>query len=959
MERAGYGPRVFVISACLLLFLRGPAFGQQTGEIRGVVADVSGSPLPGVAVTARSPSLQGQRLGASDRNGGFLLPVLPVGTYVLTFELEGFEKLTMTGQEVRLGFSSTISVVLKPAAVSREVTVVASNPLVDKIRADTSYLLTRGSLERATTQSRTIAEIVNLAPGVTGVRSNAVTGGADTDWIPGLTTASGLPSFRGEGNGANNWLVDGLSTRGVAYNDPGIRVNFDAWEEVQIISDGFAPALGDGVGGFVNIVTKSGGNELHGGLGGLLQPAWLRAERRVQMAAANVPETSLQQYFVNLGGPIVKDRLWFFLSDDFFADTDRTRDQAIGWLPVPGGRKRSATDNIFGKITWTPSEDHTLSLGGTYDRLLGQSGGTGIPATYTKTDYSRYSYRLNYRGILSPRTIVTAAWGQNRNGTGIEPLSGDYQTPPYYYLDIGQMTNNAQFGNRIVQKRTDLAIGLTNYLDLGRWGSHEIKAGGSFYEYSDRESYHWTGLGFDLWPGDGFDNGTGMNWRDAHTPSSMWESAVGEARNTTRGVGLYVEDNVVRGRFSVMAGLRSETQQVFNDLGAKAWGWGLGDFLQPRASVAWDITGDGLNVLKAGYGVYSMPISTSFLPFVNSRPLFARRVFSWIGPSDPSEAQLKDPANWQFRLSQDWPRVVDPELKPNKTSRLLLAFERQLGHSWAVKIRGVFSRARNLINPISVFDPEATAPPNMGPYAGLWLIKRVLTNFELKRRSYRGLEMELDGQIPGLLRLDASWTWSRATGTAPGDFFEATTWDFYFGGYYDGSLFGYHPLFPDDSPYKGFIDSLFQGLGGRGIGDEGWYGVLPGSVDHVVKIVGTWFAPYGISVSTDLEYLSGYHWEEKGWSTVAGFCATFPEGRGTRTTPAHAYVDIAVEKDVRLRQGPTLGFGLNAYNLLNSQRPVSFFKNGEVAAGVANPLFGQVWARQLPRWVQLKLVLKF
>jgi hypothetical protein len=80
--------------------------------------------------------------------------------------------------------------------------------------------------------------------------------------------------------------------------------------------------------------------------------------------------------------------------------------------------------------------------------------------------------------------------------------------------------------------------------------------------------------------------------------------------------------------------------------------------------------------------------------------------------------------------------------------------------------------------------------------------------------------------------------------------------------------------------------------------------------------------------------------------------ALFPEGRGGRTTPAHLYVDMAAEKDFRMKNGISIIVGLNAYNLLNSQRPVAYAKQD-------NELFGQVWARQLPRWVQLKFSLKF
>src|SRR5512135_1502992 len=154
--------RFFFLLTCLWIFVSASVFAQQTGEIRGVVMDEAGSPLPGVTVTAGGPSLQGLRVGASDSNGYFRLPLLPVGTYTLTFELAGFEKLTMTGQEIRLGLSLRLSVALKPAAVGKEVTVVASNPLIDALKADTSFRLTSADLRLATTQSRTIAEIVNL-----------------------------------------------------------------------------------------------------------------------------------------------------------------------------------------------------------------------------------------------------------------------------------------------------------------------------------------------------------------------------------------------------------------------------------------------------------------------------------------------------------------------------------------------------------------------------------------------------------------------------------------------------------------------------------------------------------------------------------------------------------------------------------------------------------------------------
>lgn len=200
--------------------------------------------------------------------------------------------------------------------------------------------------------------------------------------------------------------------------------------------------------------------------------------------------------------------------------------------------------------------------------------------------------------------------------------------------------------------------------------------------------------------------------------------------------------------------------------------------------------------------------------------------------------------------------------------------------------------------------------------------------------------------------LDASYTWSRAKGATPGNSFEAGTWGVGWGGGYDGGPFGDHPDMPDGDPNKELYDSLFAGLGGRGIGDEGWYGYLPYSVDHDVKVLARYLAPYGFRASASLEWLSAYQRQKKGWLSCCGFYITFPEGRGGRTTPAHAYVDLAIEKESKLPRGLRLDLGVNVYNVLNSQTPVSYVKED-------TDLFGQVWGRQLPRWVQLGAGVRF
>ncbi|TET93097.1 TonB-dependent receptor [Candidatus Aerophobetes bacterium] len=918
--------RAFSFAVCL--FFVSSLFAVQTGEIIGKVTDDTGAPLPGVAITAKSPRLQGIRTAVSAGNGNFRFPLLPIGKYSLTFELSGFEKITQTGYDIHLGFTVSIDVALKIATVTEEIIVTAETPLIDKTRTDTSYRLSAEDLARAPTQGRTIQEIVSYTPGVTGVRADTVYG-----------TGTGSPSFRGEGEEGNNWLVDGLSARGAIHNDSGVTINYDSWDEVQIISDPFMPDLGHSQGGIINIVTKSGGNEFHGELGALIRDQHLRAERKDQLSVVSEPNTSIHNYFGNLGGPIIKDKLWFFLSNNFHRTADDSDVETIGWLTFPSGKRRLNTNNLFGKITFTPQKGHSFSFSGTLDKFLSQSGGIGLTETYTKTAYTDYSYRINYRGIINQNTLLEAAFGQSDRDSGIKLIEEDFGPARYYWSDIGQYTNNAMADRVTIERRTDFNTRLTQYFDLGRFGNHEIGAGFSYYRTYSEDDVRWTGQDFDLWTGNGFDNGVEITWSSPGNPSLLREYGNYGVVDSTKGISLYLKDRITIDRFAFMLGLRTETQRIFNDMGDEVWSWGLGDFLSPRASLAVDLLNDGNNILKFSFGQFTNPVTTKVLEFFNTEAGYNWRLYSWAGGSDPTDAQLQDPANWSFQYAQTQTSYgVDPDLKPNKTTKFLLEFDRQLGRNWALKLRGVYSYARDITELVGVYDP-------VNVWA--WVFK----NFKFKKRDYRAIEVELNGRIADRLMLNASYTWSEAKGTNPGQF-ELGFWDGTAGNAYEAGVFGDRMKLPDGHAYKDLTDLIFGGLGGEDYGDEGWYGFLPYSVDHQVKILGTYFAPYDFIISAYIEYLSGYHWEKKGYSAGYGDYYLFPEGRGGRTTPGHMYVDLSLEKDFALPQGFILSLRLNVFNILNSQRSISFVK-------ADTALFGEVWGRQEPRWLQLQAILRF
>ena len=227
------------------------------------------------------------------------------------------------------------------AAIQKEIVVTAETPLIDKTSTDTSYHLSAADLDKVPAQNRTVVDAVKFAPGVTGVRMNTRRG----------TATEGQPSFRGEGEEGNTWIVDGLAISGVRLKNSGVKLNFDSLDEIQIISDPFSPEFGSAYGGIINMVTKSGGNEFQGEASLVFMNKNLQAARQPQLSVVSEPDYfSNGNWYLNLGGPILKDKLWFFLSENYYTNTEETRDGSLDYLSIPGGKKTTGSNNVFAKL---------------------------------------------------------------------------------------------------------------------------------------------------------------------------------------------------------------------------------------------------------------------------------------------------------------------------------------------------------------------------------------------------------------------------------------------------------------------------------------------------------------------------------------------------------------------------------------------------------------------------------
>ncbi len=922
----------FILVTLLLVFWM-TAYAIETGEIKGKVLDENGEGLPGVEITAKSPNLQGTRRVISLSDGQFTFPLLPVGRYTLTFHLDGFNAVKQEDVIVRLGRVTNLTVTMHVTTLEEEVVVTAKPPLIDKTSTDTSYHFTDKDLEKIPVQSRNVVDVSKFTPGVTGVRVNTRRG----------VSTQGLPSFRGEGEEGSTWVVDGLAISGVRLKNAGVHINYDSIDEIQIISDPFSPEYGPAFGGIVNMVTKSGSNDFTGEFSLVFTNKELQAARQEQLAIVSEPAYfSNYNLFFNLGGPLIKDKLWFFLSNNYFTDTEETIDTTVDYYAVPGGKFTTRNNNLFGKLSYALSDNHNLSFSGIYHRSLGQKGGTGIPELHEKFTWADVIFRLNYRGIINATTLVEAGFGHVSRDNLREPLDSELGPAQYYIEDLARNINNS-YGHVIDdQYRWDFNAKFTKYFDTPNFGHHEINLGFEYTSFGSEFIVNFTGKDEDLFPNNGFDVGTKYyfnSWKEREkTPTFFYEYGPFNFINSSRGIGIYFKDKFTVGRITFMAGFRSQTQVCFDGKGEKLWSWGLGDFLAPRISMAIDLTGDGVNVLKLGWGRFSDYITTMPLGLLSSGAGLSFRNYSWIGPDSPSNAELYDTANWEFNVEQKLQAFeIASGLKPNFLTRYLIQFDRRFGTDWAITARYIRSTANDLLEVLAILDPET-------------LYKFLYDNFEHKKRNYWGIEIELNGRIGTRFFLNASYSHASAKGTNPGQV-ETGSWTQEEGSTNFLGLFGNHiyvPAIPGLEDVKEWADTELIGLGGRGIGDEGWYGKLPYSVDHNVKINAIYLAPYGITVSAAFEYISGYYWEKLGYVPFFGGYYSFPETRGTHTSPSHIYLDLGLEKEFF----SALIVRLDMLNLLNSQRPISYVKEDI-------PIFGQVWGRQLPRQARVMVRLRW
>ena len=610
----------------LVLLLSATLSAQTTtGTISGRIVDSQGLALPGVTVTVTGPNLQGTLTVVSTENGDYIIPRVPPGTYSVNFELSGFER-QQKAATVALSQALTLNAALGPAALSETVDV---RPGAGELMTHTAEVATNFKQELMATlpTTRDINAVILKAPAVHPSGPN------------GSYSIAGAMSFE------SLYLVNGVNVnenlRGQANN---LYIE-DAVQETMVATDGISAEYGRFSGGVVNVITKSGGNRFSGSFrDSLYNDDW----REKVTGNDDHPFTTdtkvdrvISQYEYVLGGPIMRDRLWFFTAGRF--------------RNAPVGRNTVAPLNIpytfedesqryEGKVTYSANPNHRVD--GTYTKVL-QTEANGTFSTATSMDlrslYTRELpqnlFTVGYSGVLSPSFFVEGRYSARHfsfigsGATSTDLIDGT--------LLIDSARGNLRYWSATfcgvcdTEKRDNEEVFVkgTYVLSTRGTGSHTVHFG--FDTFNDKRfaNNHQSGSDYRILGTTTIIRGTDIypRWLPGSTTIQYNPITIGSEGTNFRTNALFINDNWRwTDRVTVNLGLRWDKNQ-----GKDSAGNTVADdsAFSPRVGIVWDPTGQGLWAITGSFAKYVAGLNNSIADSSSAGGNPATIQYTYQGPA--------------------------------------------------------------------------------------------------------------------------------------------------------------------------------------------------------------------------------------------------------------------------------------------------------------------------------------
>ena len=747
-----------LLLGCLAVLTAATVVSAQvvtTGTVAVVVEASDGSRLPGATVTASAPDVPTRRTAVTDSQGeALLVNLVPSADYIVTAELPGFTAKRNEKILVRSGQTTTLRVALALSTITEEVTVTGETPLVDTTSAVVGTDITLQLTESLPT-GRSYQSYLQLVPGV----MPSETGN------PASKSGLNYSDILGDvGQSSDNaYYFDGINVTDPVTGTFGANLNTEIIQEQKVLTGGL-PAEFVGAPGLIsNVITKTGSNTWHGSANYFFQNDGLFSEN----------EHSPQQKFdtfdsaATLGGPIVKDRAWFFASyRRLVRNDDVTSLDTNAFLRTV----KNTQDQGYAKATWAPTDKDTLSI--TFLNDPTDISGRRERNITNARDRSRVQggsrYSANYSRLLGSAVVDLGYNKHNGEVSDFSVIRESSNTVVFRAADTRTLADEqlGGEGNDIIDQRdTEMFRGAVQW-NLRR---HTLKAGGEYLENSNhrnaliigdtKSTYISLGNHLSGTTAGGIQTGSFTN--RAFLPNNVsdfnglinninglpnraafyaaldtnrdgvisvaelstnlvfnntvgnphgkvnysrtFQSADGPQDTSSKGLSFFLQDTVSLGRLTANVGVRTERFEHFNTLGDNIYTFDW--TVAPRVSLIYDVLGNGKQKATAYFGRYFDPIRNNMTNFAGSHSGRTR------------EEQVFVNGQWvtyRVRGGASLDAIFAPETKTPYTDDLQLGYQVDLGRSLAIEALYTKRWTRDILedyDPVLYSDPSAYPGP--------------------------------------------------------------------------------------------------------------------------------------------------------------------------------------------------------------------------------------------------------
>lgn len=926
-----------------------PSFAQQTGSIAGNVKATDGSVLPGVTVEARSSVLPGPRVTTTGGNGDYRLPALPPGEYAVTFSLSGMQTLTRS-VSVKLLQEATIDTMLGVGGVTEEVTVTADiSGFVDKETASVTTGLSSAQLAGLPlgTEYRDLLRI-----------------------IPGLHYTQDVT--RGQsagGSGQDNvYQFDGVNVTTPLFGTLAAEPSAHDIAQVTLIKGGARAVDFDRSGGFsVDSVSKSGTDKFAGEVTFRLQSSGM---------ASSVKTGSLSRFdrdrtwgSANLGGPLVKDRLYFYGSYYRPTESRENRANAYGDLP-PYDSKRNEG---FGKLTFTPQSSILLNFSYRQSKRVETSSLFDENAAATTGSGNEIRQKIitaDGSWIINPKSYATFKFTRFENPNQGRPdntANVNINTAAGTQLDINNLDSIGRFSvPSVISGQTAFNTFIQPILNRYGYVDNGVRTGGGVVGYGaqfDNNDFFRTSgqIGYNLTVGDTVRHDLHIGYQrytdseDLTRTSNGWgRISVPGGRTSFRGTPIYYLAAFQQQGTGLVPTIHSEYQSQsieFNDaIRVQNWTINLGLLASNDTLYGQGLREDSSTlsgyVASPGtkYKMYETPFSKMLQPRVGATYAYNGEdtVYASFARYNPAASSLPRAASWDRNVATTIQAyfdqngvlfAIDPlasssgklfveDMTPRRVDEFLLGTARQVNANLALRAYGRYRKGSHFWE-----DTNNTARSAFGPPPGIPTTDYIPDLNDRRAQIGSGSSYviaELDGAYTKYWEGTVELEWRSPKGLANVSY----TRSHYYGNFDQ-----------DNSSTAELNDgNIFIGSSNiaDGAGRQLWNnkdGDLHGDRPHLFKVAAIRNLHWKASAGLFFVFQSGHPWESTDYEPYRAFTTStsstnrYAEPAGSRRAPSHTQVDFNYSQDISLSERLTLQLVANVFNLFDKQTGYDFQPN--------------------------------